>query len=155
MRNISQKILLGGGIILILGLFLIPFQADAGLVQCGLSEDIVGTNIIEDQPCGFCNIFQLGHNVITFFLFPSGDLNGGFAVVPSLAGLLLAVGGIYLLVGAGNPTLHEKGKKTLTSVVIGLLIVYTAWIFVNTFLAFLGVASWTGLGSWWQIQCGI
>jgi len=28
-----------------------------------------------------------------------------------------------------------------------------AWVFLNTFFDYIGVAEWTGLGSWWQIDC--
>jgi len=134
----------------------IPLQTEAGLVQCGLSEDDFNTpGINEKQPCGFCNIFQLGHNIITFFLFPSASINANIAIVPLVATLLFAVGGTFLLFGAGNPALYEKGKETLKNVVIGLIIVYAAWVFVNTLLLFLGVVVWQGTGGWWQIQCGI
>ena len=182
MRTTSQKILLLSVILVLLGTILIPLHVQgAGLVPCGSSElkrdsdnNIILTTIPEDniipagfkkiddnymaeylEPrCGFCHIFQLGHNIVTFFLLPSESINNNIPVVPLMATLLFAVGGVYLLSGAGSPELHEKGKKTLTSVVIGLLIVYAAWVFVNTFLMFLGVAEWTNLGSWWQIQCG-
>ena len=148
MRNTSKIILFGGGILLILGLFFIPFQADAaGLVPCGG----------EGEPaCDFCDILQLGDNIVTFFLFPSAELGNGIGIVPLVAGLLFAVGGIFLLFGAGNPSFYEKGKQTLTAVVIGLLIVYGAWVFINTFLTFIGFVNFTGPGAgWWQISCGI
>ncbi len=173
-----MKRLLFIGVFLVTVVSLIPVQSDAaGLVPCGGFEfdkdgnriiqaiedpvpegwqKISATEIAKTEPsCNFCQFFKLGENVTNFFLFPTRDLNGGFAVVPLVAGLLFAVGGIYLLLGAGNPSFYEKGRKTLYAVVIGLVIVYAAWVFVNTFLMFLGVAEWTGLGRWWEISCGI
>ena len=177
--KITPQIIVSGIItLLLLGAIFMPLQTNAaGLVPCGGFEiDENGNRIVElldgnpvpegwqkindterakkEPACGFCHIFQLGHNIVTFFLLPSESINNNIPVVPLMATLLFAVGGVYLLSGAGSPELHEKGKKTLTSVVIGLLIVYAAWVFVNTFLMFLGVAEWTRLGSWWQIQCG-
>jgi len=154
MKITPRKILFIALPLLLLAAMFMPTQADAGLVPCGYDMDNSGV-VEQKEFCSFCHIFQLGHNIITFFLFPSGDLNGNVPVVPSVAGLLVAVGGIFILFGVGNPSMYEKGKQTLTSVVIGLLIVYAAWIFVNSLLTYLGVVVWTGTGGWWQIPCGI
>ena len=153
--------------ILFLLLSLAPFTADAGIVQCG-TQDNPATPENEETPlCGFCDIFKLINNIIIFFLVPSSSVNNGFAVVPLLATLLILIGGFYILLVGGSPTeifkdtgakgnivALKKGKDIITAVVVGLLIVYTAWITVNSILTFLGVATWTGLGEWWQIKCG-
>jgi len=75
---------------------------------------------------------------------------------------MLIIGGFYLLIAGGSPELFAKGKSVLTAVVIGLVIVFVAWVFLNTFLDAIGVAKWTGLmdnpdtpevEGWWKIQC--
>lgn len=54
----------------------------------------------------------------------------------------------------GGPALLNQAKKLFTSVVVGLIIVYGAWIFVNFFLMAIGVANWTGLRDGWaNINC--
>lgn len=123
----------------------VPLTADAGIVQCGITPD---------DPCEFCDIFKLINNIIIFFLVPSPSVNNGVAVVPLLATLLILVGGFYILVAAGNPETQSKGKTIITAVVIGLLVVYIAWVVVMSILSFLGVAPWTGLLKWWDIKCG-
>lgn len=117
-----------------------------GLVQCG------GTG----QPaCGVCDIFTLITNIVNFFLIPTAQ-NNYFAIVPILAALLFMIGGGYLVLGGGNPQMLEKGKTILTAVVVGLIIVYAAWLFLNTLFMALGVQQWVGLGDssgrFWKIQ---
>ena len=94
-------------------------------------------------------------------------MNNGFAVVPLLATLFILIGGFYILLVGGSPTeifkdtgakgnivALKKGKDIITAVIVGLLVVYVAWVAVNSILTSLGVAQWTGLGEWWQIKCG-
>ena len=132
--------------VLIFVFALVPLQSNAaGLTQCG------GTG----QPaCGLCDIFKLIATIINFFLFP--DLNGpnkGLAAVPLLAAFFIALGGFYILLAGQDPKRIDEGKKILTTVVVGLIIVYTAWLFVGFFLKAFGVAEWTGI--WWQIPCAV
>ena len=133
---------------------LVPLQSHAaGFAICGAATNDPSTPTInEAQPCGFCHIFALITTVINFFLFPTTQ-NNGFAVVPLLSGFFLAVAGFFLLIGGENPARLKKGKDILTAVVVGLIIVYGAWVFVGFFLQAFGVAKWTGLGTWWQIPC--
>ena len=133
---------------------IIPLQTDAGLVQCGLAQDdLKTTEVIESKSCDFCDISKLVINIYNFLVFPTST-NNGFAVVPLLATLLILVGGFYILIAAGRPNEQSKGKSIITAVVIGLLIVYIAWVVVMSILQFLGVAEWTGLLHWWDIKCG-
>lgn len=105
-----------------------------GIVPCGT----------ELCPCGFCDFFKLFHNIINFLLL---------RIAPIIATLMLVIGGLFLLVARGNPELFSKAKSIITATIIGLVIMFVAWIFLNTFLDYLGVAEWTGLGTWWQMQC--
>ena len=167
-----KKLLLFASMAAILSFATVPTQTEAaGILPCGIdngrgggADNIAGDNKIgSGEACGFCDIFQLANNAIVFFLFPAPDLNNGFAVVPLLATFFLVLGGFYILIAAGRPNLQERGKTIVTAVVIGLLIVYTAWVLLNTVLTSFGVAKWTGFvdnpdtaaqEGWWQIQCG-
>ena len=112
-------------------------HSDQGLVQCG--------NIEIGQPnCQLCHLFQLVSNIVHEILTK---------FVPIVAPIFLVIGGIYLLVARDDPGMLKKGKDVLTATIIGLIIIYTAWVLLSTVLTFLGVAEWTGLGSWWEIQC--
>ncbi len=138
----KKTFIISGAFLVVLPL--LPTQAQAvGLVQCGAAG----------QPaCRLCDIFVLINTIINFFLFPTQQ-NNGFAVVPILAMVFLTVGGVFLLVGGGNAKLLSQGRTILTATIVGLIIVYAAWLFVEFLMQSIGVASWTGLGKWWQISC--
>ena len=130
--------------LVLLGALLLPLSCDAaGIIPCGGEGQ---------DPCRLCHIFQLLNNVITFLLIPSA-FNGGFAIVLVAAAVLFALGGFFIFVSAGNTARLEQGKKIITATVIGLLIVYGSYLFVGLLLEKMGVAGWTGLGTWWQITC--
>jgi len=114
----------------------IPIQSEAaGLVPCG------GT---AEPPCQLCDTFVLVQNILNIFLFP---------FVPLIGGLLLVIGGFLFFVAGANPQQVSRARTIIWAVVIGILIIYLSWIFINTFLNFVGINPWTGLGNWWQIEC--
>lgn len=121
-----------------------------GLVPCGKNVQVDGQTLY--IPCQFCHFFVLFKGVIDFLLFK---------LVAPLAILFLAIGGImYFCVVfeflPGGPQLLNQAKSLLTSVVIGLLIIFSAWLLINLFFMLIGVADWTGLrAGWWQINCPI
>lgn len=126
------------------------FALAAGLVPCGGQGE---------PRCELCHFFVLFKNVIDFLLT---------RIVPSLAALMLIIGGfLYVFAylsptealpggGKGGPVLLSQAKRLITSVIFGLLIIFAAWVIINTFFQLIGVAQWTGLRSgWWQINCPI
>lgn len=121
-----------------------PSFAEARLTTCGGAGQ---------SPCQLCDVFKLGNNIFTFFLFPAADINNGIPVVPLLAGFFVLLGGFYLLMGGANPSMHAQGKSIILAVVMGLVIVYTSWIIIQSILTFMGVAEWAGSQNWWQIKC--
>jgi hypothetical protein len=97
------------------------------------------------NPCKFCHLFVLFNNIINFILF---------CLVPPVAALMMVMGGGYVLIAGENLSNVEKGKSIIKAVVIGLLIVFGAWIIINAFFFVIGVSSWTGLEKgWFQINC--
>lgn len=105
------------------------------------------------NPCRFCHIFVVITNIINFVLT---------CLAPIVAALMFVISGLLFMIshfsdaevlagGAkGGPALFSQAKKAVTATVIGLVIVFVSWVFLNTFLTFIGVAEWTGLGTWWQ-----
>ncbi|MBM3251037.1 MAG: TrbC/VirB2 family protein, partial [Candidatus Nealsonbacteria bacterium] len=114
--------------------------------------------LVPQPDCTFCHLFVLFQNVINFLLF---------SIVPPLAILMIAIAGFMYIFAymsspeilpggaSGGPKMLSQAKKLLTSVVIGLLLVYGAWIFVNTFLMLIGIneAHFKRLPQdWWKIN---
>jgi len=139
MKNKIQKLFL---FILcgIIGLFPVFVSAapscNTPLVPCGGPAN----------PCKLCHFFVLFTNIVNFVLF---------CIVPPLAALMIAIGGFYLIFSGENPENVKKGGGIIKATLIGLLIVFSAWLVVNLFFQLIGVADWTGLKSWWQINCPI
>jgi len=79
--------------------------------------------------CGLEDIFVLIRNVLNFVLT---------CLAPIFGTLLLIIGGIYFLFAGPDPEMIEKGKKAITAVIIGLLIIYLAEALLNTLLKTIG-----------------
>jgi hypothetical protein len=59
--------------------------------------------------------------------------------------ILVAVGGIMIMLGGANPEMISRGKKTITGAVWGIVIVLLAWLIVYTFVnAFGGLSKYVG-----------
>lgn len=101
-----------------------------GLVPCGGA----------DNPCKLCHIFVMFDNIIDFVMI---------TLVPPLAALMLVVAGVMFFTAAGDPGSISKARSVLTSVVLGLVIVYGSWLIINSFFLVIGVNQWTGLEQGW------
>lgn len=88
-------------------------------------------------PCG--NAGQKSCTIDDFFIMLARIFNFivKFIATP-LAVLMLTIGGIMILISAGNPTLAGMGKKILWVSVIGLVLVFCSWLIVNFILGALG-----------------
>ncbi len=126
---------------------LLPLSAETGacdkpLVPCG-----PGTS---KNDCEFCDLFVLFDNIVDFLLI---------CIVPPVAVLMIAIGGFmyffaFLNPGSeGQPALLSKARSLFSTVIWGLLIIFSAWIIVSAFFQIIGVAEWTGLKQeWWIIK---
>lgn len=94
--------------------------AAVGLVPCGTSTT---------DPCQFCHLFVLIHNVYNFL---------ALQITPALAVVMFVFGGL-LLMFSGSDTVLSGGakqsataKRILTGTVMGVVLVLLSWILVNT-----------------------
>jgi len=95
-------------------------------------------------PCNFCHIFEIASNILNLILT---------CAAPIIASLMLIVGGIFFLVSGSSTELFTKGRTIVTATVVGLLIIFIAYMSLNTLLASMGVAEWTGLQGGFEIEC--
>jgi amino acid transporter len=112
----------------------IPRTASAQLVPCGG----------KDNPCQLCHIFVLLDKILDFVFLQ---------FVPPIAVLAVVIGGVYFFMAGGDPAKLGKAKAVLTTVVIGLVIVYGSWLLINSFFMAIGVSEWTGLDNWFEYPC--
>lgn len=126
-----------------------PPELQGGFVPCGRSCDDPNTDLNECESCQLCHFFMMLDRIVDFVLF---------TLVPIVAVLMLVIGGI-MYIGAvfeflpGGPELLGQAKRILTSVVLGLIVIFGAWLIINAFLTIIGIAEWTGLGNWFEITC--
>ena len=107
----------------------------AGLVPCGGPGE---------KSCDLCFLFSMIKKVLDFTLA---------IVIPSIAALIILIGGFNLLANRGNPETIAKTKSVLLTAAIGLVIVFGGWVVVNTTLSALGVTAWEGTeGKWWKFS---
>lgn len=126
------------------------FAQEKGLVPCGL---------IGQAFCDTCDIFVLVKTVLDKLWNP-------FAIV--IAAAMILYGGFLMLLpslGGGSAAMHTRGVKVLTNALIGLTIVFFAWIAVDTILKVVAggvnnladtspaVIFSSEFGPWNEIQC--
>jgi len=91
--------------------------------------------------CTFCDFIQLGQNVINFL-----TQNIAFP----LAVAFIIYGGIMMMVNSGNPGKLKENLGIIWSAVIGIAIMLSAWVILNTFFHLMtGELNWP----WYSIQC--
>lgn len=120
------------------GFLLFPILSFAN----GLVPDCGGEG---QERCTLCHLFVMFKGIVDFVMF---------TLVPIIAILMLVIGGFMFFFAGGSPEMLSRAKSVITSTVLGLIIVYAAWIIVNTFFVIIGVADWTGLREgWFVIDC--
>ena len=104
-----------------------------GLVPCGTPC----------CPCRLCDFFVLIDRILDFILF---------RIAPVVAVLMLVVGGGLFLVSTGNPQTITTARRIITSVFIGLAVIYGSYFFIGLILQSIGLAQWTQdiYHSWWE-----
>lgn len=97
------------------------------------------------ESCTLCHIGVMAINLTNFLMF---------AVAIPLVGLLTAVAGIVMLTAGGSEQRITKGRNILINVIIGALIVFLAWLAVDTIIKVLtGQESFRGtFGPWHEIN---
>lgn len=137
--NYGLRALIFAFVAVVLLTAVIPFDVSAqeGLVPCGTQTHPAGKrdaqgNDISGQvsnPCQPCHIFSLAQNIFTFIW--------KFLALP-LAILMFAYGGFLMLIpgigGEKSVPMYQKGRKVLTNAVFGILIIFLAWLTVDTII---------------------
>ena len=107
-------------------------------------NDLDKDNNWDVEMCTFCHIFELANNIIVYLMT---------CLTPIISGVMLIIGGFYFMIAGVDPGKMEQGKKIITAAIVGLIVIFVSWVLLNTFLTSIGIAEWTGLGSWWEFKC--
>ncbi|MCX6718268.1 MAG: hypothetical protein NTY81_01540 [Candidatus Staskawiczbacteria bacterium] len=117
-----KKIFLPIILFCLLSIIFIPVLANAQgpIVQCGNE----GQNA-----CGILDFFAMLARIYNFIVL---------YIATPLAVIALVVGGILLLISAGNPNLAGMGKKIIYAAIIGLVLVFCSYLIINFVLSAIG-----------------
>ena len=75
--------------------------------------------------CGINDFFSYAWKYLSFYVID---------IATPLAVIALIVGGIFMMISAGNPNLMGTGKKILYAAIIGLVLVFCSLIIINFIL---------------------
>ena len=98
-----------------------------GLVPCGVSCS-----------CTLSNFFVMLARIFNFVVK---------MIATPLAIAMLTIGGVMILISAGNQNLLSLGKKTVYASIIGLVLVFCSWLIIDFILKALGYDQ----GDWWRL----
>ena len=104
-------------------------------------------------PCQFCHLFVMIDAVIDFVLF---KLVLPIATLMIVIAGILYVGAIFEFLPGGFKTLSQA-KEVLAGVVIGLFIIFSAWLILYAFFDLIGISEFYPelKEGWFEITCPI
>lgn len=111
-----------------------------GLVPCGRLVKGNDPNIDMTKPCTLCALFYMLKNIINFVM----TLAIGVGV------FILVIAGLLYATAAGNTRKIELAKSAVTSAIIGISIIFIAWMAIAVILQGMGYANMT---TWNQVNC--
>lgn len=167
MKNVSRIFFPFFLIALFMPLAVFATHGGFHLVSCGTSEQAPKLSTLQFEgtapediterevslipaQCTICDIFVMGQNILNLLLY---DIS-----IP-LAALMFAYGGFLMLTGGiASPDKYMKGKKVLINTVIGIAIIFFAWLGVDTVMKLfasklVASASESPFGPWNKIEC--
>lgn len=99
--------------------------------------------VCEGNACNACKLVQLVNNVIQFLIF----------IAVLLGTLMFILAGFKFVTAGGNAGQIKEAKKMFVDVTIGMIIVLTGFLIVDTVMKVLVGNSLLNAGPWNEIQC--
>jgi len=132
----SKKIFLQVILFILLSTIFMPVFARAtcgdgsGIINCGCAAD-------GSDACTIGDFFTTLGKIYSFIVKD---------IATPLAVIAITIGGILMLISAGNPNLMSTGKKVFYSAIIGLVLVFCSYLIINFILCTaLGYCSWNSI----------
>lgn len=113
----SKKIFLPIILLYLLSIIFVPLLAKAAIVTCD------GPN------CDIDKFFEMLGKIYDFIVKD---------IATPLAVIAVAVGGILMMISAGNPNLMSIGKKVFWSAIIGLALVFCSYLIIKFIINAMG-----------------
>jgi hypothetical protein len=120
----NKKIILSLAVLCLLSAIFVPTLISAADDKKG----IVPCDGVTDK----CTLDMLGTMAGKIYNFIVID------IATPLAVLAITIGGILMLISAGNPNMLSLGKKIMYSAIIGLVLVWCSYLIINFILTTIG-----------------
>ncbi|MBU4480709.1 hypothetical protein KKH59_00115 [Patescibacteria group bacterium] len=115
-----------------------------GLIPCSRLFDNPVTSWNDTAPCNLCFMFQMIKNILDFIT----KLAVGITV------FILVIAGLLYAFSAGDTGRIETAKQAMTYALIGLAVIFIAWLIINVILATMGYTHPLG-GQWSIVDCSL
>lgn len=98
-------------------------------------------NISVPAPCNLCDLLKMGQNIIKFLIY---------TVAPALTIIIVAWGGIMLMIKGGEEKKRAEAKNIIYTAAIGYGIVLISWLAVNEIFTLFVQSSFS---NWYNLSC--
>lgn len=98
------------------------------------------------QPmCHLCDLIAGFNNVIQYLM----------RIAIGIALLAIMIGGVMYIVSAGDTGMMDMAKNAIKNAIIGFILIFTAFLIINTTITYLGAKSNLGINiiSWGKFDC--
>jgi hypothetical protein len=112
-------------------------------VPVEVSAQVQGFYICEGTQCSACDLVRLANQVIVWLI----------GVLFMLFAVLIFIAGFRLVTSGGNQDAMTKAKNSMINAIVGILIVLSAWLIVDTLFRGLNVTYRGGPFPWSQVSC--
>ena len=118
--------------------------AHAALVTCGNSDTVTNGLLVEE--CRFCDLQVLALNILNFLVLAT----------TIVAALMFLNAGVLYIMSSANPGNIAKAHKIFGTTLVGMIIVFAAWLIINQIMVILHEGSpQASMGQWDAIlDCG-
>lgn len=116
-------------------------EGSGGLVPCGKSINDPSTNWNECSPCGPCSLILMIQLIIEFLV----------RIAAVITVLSIVVGGFIYVAAAGRANIITKAKSIIKYALVGFIIVFVAWVVVDSILATMNYID--PMGGEWYATC--
>ncbi len=113
----------------------------ANSAERGIFTEGLTTECMAFGKCNTCDILKVIGNVFRF----------AFEIVGIVAVAVITLGGFTYVRSGGSEETIAAAKKIITAAVLGTVVVFAAWVIINTILNITGFNA--GGGSWWNPSC--
>lgn len=104
--------------------FLLLFPLNAMAAECPKA-------VLDENPGAICLDNPLGNKISAQDVM-GGLIKGALTVLGSLTLLMMVWGGFQWLTSAGNSDKVDAGKSTMIWAIIGVIVVFSSFILINT-----------------------